>query len=153
MTNVVKDWVGDWESYAFNGTQALNAAVDDEWVSLGEELSNQSLGRALQCDFHLAMDSAIFVNADSAIELYLVPIGNADVYPDFADDVTTDQQQNNVHFIGSLTTSGGTAAQELYLRDVELPVGKFKLGARNRASVTLAGTNTLYRRFHTVGSA
>jgi hypothetical protein len=153
MTDVVKKWITDWAAVAFTGTQTMASLTNDEWTSLSDEINNISLGRAIYCDFDLSLGSAAFTGADSAVELYLLAPGSGDVYPDWTDNVTTDEQENNAHHIGAFTTSGATLAQRLYLRDVELPPGKFSLGVRNRSNVTMNATNTLYYRLWSHGSS
>lgn len=154
MTDVVKKWITDWAGVVFSGTRTLVSLAIDEWTDLADELNNISLGKAVMADFHLTLGSAVFTGADSAVELYLLAPGNGDVYPDWTGDGTADLQAQNVHFIGAFTTSGTTAAQELYLRDVELPPGKFKLGVRNKSGVALAASgSTLYYRLWSHGSA
>ncbi len=153
MTDVVKNWRSDWTAIAFNGTRTLASLAADEWTNLADEINNTTQGKALFADFHIALGSAAFTGADSAIELYLLAPGNADVYPDWTGDGIVDLQEQNVHFVGSFTTSAATAAQELYLRDVEIPPGKWKIGVRSRAPVALNATNTLYYRLWSHGSA
>lgn len=154
MTDVIKRWITDWAGVVFSGTRTLVSLADDEWTHLSDELNNITLGKAVFADFHLALGSAAFTGADSAVELYLLAPGNADVYPDWTGDGIVDLQEQNVHFVRSFTTSGATAAQELYQRDVEIPPGKWKLGVRNKANVALAAAgNTLYYRLWSHGSA
>ena len=153
MTDVVKKWISEWAalSWTSNGFDAL---TNDEWTDLSDELDNSAAGaKAVFADFHCALGTVVFTGADSAIEMYLVAPGNADTYPDWAGTGTADLQEQNVHFVGSFTTSGASAAQELYLRDVEIPPGKWKIGLRSRANVTLNATNNLYYRLWTHGSA
>lgn len=153
MTGVVKNWVTDWASIAFTGTQAFDALLNDEWTDLSDEINNTTIGKAIFADFNMSLGTVVFTGADSAVELYLLPIGQAATYPDWTGGGTADLQEQNVHFVGSFTTSGASAAQNLYLRDVEIPAGQFKLGIRSRANVTLNATNTLYYRLWSHGSA
>ncbi len=153
MADVQKKWITDWAAVSFSGAQVFDALLNDEWTDESDELNNISLGKAVFADFHVSLGTVVFTGADSAIELYLLAPGNADVYPDWAGGGTANLQEQTVHFVGSFTTSGASAAQELYLRDVEIPPGKFKLGIRSVANVTLNATNTLYYRLWSHGSA
>ena len=68
-------------------------------------------------------------------------------YPDWTGNSATDEQENNKFFVGTMTTTGTTAAQRMTLRAVSLPNGKFKMGIRSRAGVALAASgNTLKYR-------
>lgn len=155
MTDVQKKWISEWAAVVFSGTRTLVSLADDEWTDLADEINNAAAGaKAVFADFHLTLGSAAFTGADSAVELYLLAPGLADVYPDWTGDGITDEQEHNVHFVGGFTTSGATTIQELYLRDVEVPPGKYKLGVRNRGGVALAGSGSaLNYRLWTHGSA
>lgn len=137
------------QSVSFTGTQTLASLADGEWCSLSDEIDNSSL-KYLFADFELVLASAAFTGTDSVVELYLVPSVDDTNYPDWTDNVTTDEQENNAHYVGSFTTSGATAAQRLALRSVAMPAGKFKLGVRNNSGVAFAASgNTLkYRRWN-----
>ena len=147
MTDVVNSgYKAEAQSIAFSGTQTLVSLTNDEWTSLSDEIDNSST-KYLKCDIEVVLGSAAFTGTDSALELYLLPAVDGTNYPDWTDNVTTDEQENNIHFIGAVTTSGTTAAQRLTLRDVDLPPGKWKMGARNKTNVTLAasGSTIKYR--------
>jgi hypothetical protein len=131
------------QSVSFSGTQQIDSLTDNEWTNLSDEIDNSST-KYLFADLELVLGSAVFTGADSAMEIYLVISVDDANYPDWTGNVTTDEQENNKHFIGSMTTSGATAAQRMTLRAVALPPGKFKFGIRSRAGVTLAASgNTL----------
>lgn len=154
MTDVVKNWRIDWSAVSFTGTRTLVSLADDEWTDLADELNNTTLGKAIFADFHLTLGSLNPTGADAAVELYLLPIGAGDVYPDWTGDGIVDLQEHNVHFVGSFTISTGASIKEQYLRDVEVPPGKFKLGVRNRANVALAASGSVINyRLWSHGSA
>ena len=133
------------QTVAFSGTQGIDSLTNDEWTSLSDEVDN-STNKYLFADIELYMPSVAFTGADSAMELYIVPSVDGTNYPNWTDNVTTDEQENNIHFVGSMPTSGTTANQRLVLRAVALPPGKFKFAVRNRGGVTLTTGNTLKYR-------
>lgn len=137
------------QSVSFTGTRTLTSLADTEWTDLSDEIDNSSL-KYLFADFELVLGSAAFTGSDSVVEMYLLPSVDGTNYPDWTGDGTADEQEHNVHFVGSFTTSGATAAQRLTLRNVAMPPGKFKIGIRNNAGVALAASgNTLkYRRWN-----
>lgn len=140
------------QSAVFSGTQQIDSLLDNEWTDLSDEIDNSSI-KALFADLELVLGSAAFTGTDSAIEIYLVASVDGNNYPDWTGNVTTDEQENNKHFVGSMTTSGATAAQRMTLEDVKMPQGKFKFGIRSRAGVTLAASgNTLKYRRHNYAS-
>lgn len=154
MTDVVKKWITDWTAVAFNGTRTLVSLADNEWTHLSDEINNTALGRAVFSDFHLTLGSLTPTGTDAAVELYLLPAGESDTYPDWTGDGTADLQEHNIHFVGSFPISTSASVKEQYVRDVEIPPGKFKLGVRNRANVALAASGSaLYYRFWSHGSA
>jgi len=127
-------------SWSANGFDAL---TDNEWTDASDEINN-SLGYMF-ADFEFNLGSAVFPAAtDNAIELYIIPSVDGTNYPDWTGGGTiNDEQENNQYFVGSVTILQGTAAFRGALRGVELPPGKYKIGIRNRAGVTLNATNTL----------
>ncbi len=126
-------------SWSANGFDAL---TDNEWTNASDEIDN-SATKYMFADFEINLGSAAFTGSDSAIELYIIPSVDGTNFADWTGGgTTTDEQENNQLFVGSVTTSGATAAQRLTLRGVELPAGKFKVGIRNRGGVTLNATNT-----------
>lgn len=142
------------QAVVFSGTQVLDSLTNDEWTSLSDEIDNSST-KYMLADFELVLGSAAFTGTDSAIEVYLVPSVDGTNYPNWTDNVTTDEQENNPYYIGSFVTSGTTAAQRMTsLRNVALPNGTFKIGIRNRSNVSLAASgNTLKWRPHQYSSA
>ena len=134
------------QAVVFSGTQQIDSLLDNEWTDLSDEIDNSST-KYMMADLRLVLGSAAFTGTDSAIEIYLIPSIDDTNYPDWTGNVATDEQENNKHFIGSLTTSGATEAQDMALRSVALPNGKFKFGIRSRAGVTLnSAGNDLYWR-------
>lgn len=127
---------------SFTGTQTFASLTDNEWTNLSDAIDNSST-KYLFADLRIELGSAAFTGTDSVIEIYLVPSIDDTNYADWVGNVTTDEQENNQHFIGSVTTSGTTAAQELALRNIALPPGKFKFGIRNRGGVTLAASGNV----------
>lgn len=130
------------QAVTFTGTRTLVSLADDEWTDLSDVIDNSVTGW-LFADWKFVCTSVAFTGADSAIELYLIPSVDDTTYPDWAGDGTADLQEHNVHFIGSFTTSGTTAAQDLTLRGIELPAGRFKIGVRNRGGIVLAASGSV----------
>lgn len=137
----------------FSGTQTLVSLQDNEWTDLSDAIDN-STNKYMFADLELVLGSAAFTGLDSAMELFLVPSVDGTNYADWTGNVLTDVQHNNIHFIGSVATSGSTQAQRLTLRGVALPAGLYKYGVRNRGGVTLAASgNTLSWRPYQYSSA
>lgn len=131
------------QSVVFTGAQKIDSLLDNEWTDLSDEIDNSST-KYMMCDLELVLGSAAFTGTDSAIEIYLIISVDDTNYPDWTGGGVTDEQENNKHFIGSMTTSATTAIQRMSLRSVALPNGKFKFGIRSRAGVALASSgNTL----------
>jgi len=140
------------QSVTFAGTQQIDSLLDNEWTNLSNEIDNSST-KYMLADLELVLGSAAFTGTDSAIEIYLVISVDGTNYPDWTGNVATDEQENDKHFIGSMTTNADTSAQRMTLRNVLLPNGTFKFGIRNRAGVTLAASgNTLKWRPHQYAS-
>jgi hypothetical protein len=148
MVDVSKKYLEDATAAVFAGTQQIDSLLDNEWTDLSDEIDNSSL-RAPFMDLELALGSAAFTGTDSAIEIYVIASIDGTTYPDWTGNVTTDEQENNKHFRGSMTTNADTSAQIMSLESVNVPPGKFKFGIRSRAGVTLAASaNDLsYRRW------
>jgi hypothetical protein len=140
-------------SIAWTSGQSLASLTDNEWTDLSDEIDN-STNKYLFADLELVLGSAAFTGSDSAIEIYLVPSVDGTNYPDWTGNVTSDEQENDIHFVGAVTTSGATAAQRLVFRNIALPNGKYKYAFRNKANVTLAASgNTAKWRAHQYASA
>ena len=130
------------QAVVFSTVQTFASLLDNEWTDLSDAIDN-SVTKYMMADLQVDLGSAIFTGTDSIIEIYLVPSIDDTNYPGWTGGVTSDEQENNIHFIGSVTTNADTVAQVLALRSVALPAGKFKFGIRSRAGVTLGATNTL----------
>ena len=143
VDSVLSGYKAAAQTVVFSGTQQINSLADNEWTDLSDEIDNSST-KYMMADLELVLGSAAFTGTDSAIEIYLVPSIDDTNYPDWTSNVITDEQENNKHFIGSMTTNADTSAQRMTLRSVALPNGKFKFGIRSRAGVALASSgNTL----------
>lgn len=145
MTDVLKQYQGDAVAVAFNGTRTLVSLANDEWTDLSDVITNSS--QYPFADWEFVCTSVAFTGADSAIEVYVIPIVDGTNDPDWTGDGTADLQEQNVFFVGAFTTSGTTSAQRLSLRDIELPAGQFKVGVRNKGGIALAasGSTLKYR--------
>ena len=137
---------------AFTGTQQFTALTDNEWTDESDAIDNAA-NKYMFVDLEINLGSAAFTGTDSAIEIYLIPTIDGTNFGDWVGNVTTDEQENNAYFVGSVTTSGTTAAQRLILRGVALPNDEYKWGIRNRGNVTLNATNTLKWRPHQFASS
>jgi hypothetical protein len=127
-------------------TNLFDAMAVDEWTAASDEIDNSSL-LYLFMDIHVTLGSAAFTGA--SLPIYLIPSIDDTLFGDWrAAGATTDEEVNESYFIGSVTTSTDTAAQELTLRNVACPPGKFKLGIRNKTAVILGATNVMkFRRW------
>jgi len=134
------------QAVVFSGTRTLVSLADNEWTDIGDEVDN-SVTKYMMMDLQLTLGSAVFTGTDSILEIYVIPTVDDTLYPTWTGDGIVDEQENQIHFVGSVTTDGTTAAQEMALRDVSMPNGKFKFGVRNRSGVALAASgNTLFWR-------
>lgn len=130
----------------------LNSLADATWSSLSSEIDNSS-NKYMLCDIEVVLASAAFTGSDSVVEIYLVPCMDGTNYPNFQASGTADEQENNQYYVGSVTTSGATAAQRMVLRNVALPNGTYKFGVRNQTGVALASSgNTVKWRPHQYSS-
>ena len=132
------------QTVSFTGTQTLTSLADDEWTNLSDAIDN-STNKYIMVDLELVLGSASFpVATDNIVSFYLVPSVDGTNYPNWVGNIATEVQENNIHFIGSVTCSDATEAQRLVLRAVSLPPGLYKYGVRNRAGVAFASSgNTL----------
>jgi len=127
----------------FSGTRTLVSLADNEWTDESDEIDNSST-KYMMMDLSLTLGSAAFTGTDSILEIFVIPSLDDTVYPSWTGDGIIDEQENQIFFVGSVTTDGTTAAQEMYLSDVAMPNGKFKFGVRNRGGIVLnASGNTL----------
>jgi hypothetical protein len=137
-------------SVAWAAGQTLDSATDNEWTDLSDAIDN-STNKYPLADLEIVLGSAAFTGTDSIIEVYLVPSVDGTNYADWTGNVTTDEQENDTHLVGEVTTSGATAAQRLTIRDIALPNGLYKYGFRNKSGVALAASgNTVKWRPHSL---
>lgn len=132
--------------------QGANLLTDNEWTDLSDAIDN-STNKYVTVDILLALGSAAFTGSGSSVEVYVVRSVDGTNYGSWAGNVTADEQENNQYFVGSVTTSGATAAQELILSNVVVPPGLYKIGLRNRSNATLAAANTISFRPHSFEDA
>ena len=132
---------------AWSSGQGINSLTDNEWTDLSDEIDN-STNKYMFADLFLELESAAFTGTDSQIEAYLVRSVDGTLYPEWAGNGTTDEQENTQYFRGSCTTNGTTATQDLVIEDIRLPPGKYKWGFRNKSGVTLNASNTIEWRPH-----
>lgn len=132
------------QTVTFAGTQTLASLTDGEWTNLSNAIDN-STNKYMMADLELVLGSVAFPAAvDNLVSFYLVPSVDGTNYPNWVGNVTTEVQENNIHFIGSVVCSDATEAQRLVLRAVSLPPGLYKYGVRNTAGVSFAASgNTL----------
>ena len=132
---------------AWSSGQAFNSLTDNEWTDLSDEIDN-STNKYMFIDLYFDLGSAAFTGTDSEIEAFLVPCVDGTNYPTWTGGGTSDEQENQKHFVDSVTTTGTTAVQDLVCRNILLPPGKYKWAFRNKANVTLNATNAIYWRPH-----
>ena len=143
------------QSVTFSGTQTLVSLADNEWTSLSDAIDNSST-KYMLADLEVVLGSyTAGTTGDEAVEIYIVPSVDGTNYPDWTDNVTTDQQENNQYFVGSITVKqSGAATKRGTMRNVALPNGLFKFGVRNRTHASLAASgSTLKWRPHQYASA
>ena len=125
-----------------------NSLATNTYSGLSDEIDN-STTKYTHVDLYMELGSAAYTGVGSGVEVYLVPSVTGTSYPKWTGGVSTDETENTPHFVGFMATSASTATQEMVLRDVELPPGKYKWAIRNRGGVGLpASGNTLYWRPH-----
>ena len=114
----------------------LNSDVNDTWSDLSAEIDNSTNGYLFM---DIEVDLAILTptGADAAIEIYVVPSVDDSQFPSYTETGTSDEQENNQYFVGSVSLSLDNEIQIHMLRSVEVPPGKWKMGVRNRSNVTL----------------
>lgn len=149
-TQKLSGYLASATAVAWTGaTQKIDSLTDNEWTDLSDEIDN-STNKYAFADLDLALGSAAFTGADSAIEVYIVPTVDGTNYPDWTGNTTSDAPEQNHYFVGLLPLKAATAARRVVSSSqnaIELPQGKFKFGIRSRANVTLASSsNTLYWR-------
>lgn len=141
------------QSVAWAAGQALDSLTDNEWTDLSDAIDNSSNLYAL-ADLEIVLASAAFTGADSMIAAYLITSVDGTNYGDWTGNVATEEQENEIYFVGSARTSGATAAQRLIIPNVPLPNGLYKYAFRNLTGVALAASgNTAKWRPHQLQSA
>lgn len=128
-------------------TNLFDAMAVDEWTAASDEIDNSSL-LYLYMDISVTLGSAIFTGLP--LSIYLIPSIDDTLFGDWRGaGGVGDEEVNEQYFIGSVTTSTDTAAQDLLpIRNVACPPGKFKLGIRNTTGVILGATNNMkFRRW------
>jgi len=142
------------QSVTFSGTQTMASLADNEWTDLSDEIDNSS-NKYMLCDIEVFLGSfTAGTTGDEAIEIYIVPSVDGTNYPDWTGNSTSDAQENNNHFVGSVPIKqSGAATKRAALRNVSLPNGTFKFGLRNRCNAALAASgSTLKYRPHQYSS-
>lgn len=117
----------------------LNTLADDTWSSLSPEIDNSLFGY-LFMDIEFDLASFLPSGADATVELYLVPSIDDTQFPTYTETGSSDEQENNQYFVGSVTLPPDTEVHIHSIRGIEMPPGKFKLGVRNRANLAFASS-------------
>lgn len=121
----------------FAGTQQLDSLADNEWTNLSNEIDN-STNKYPYTDLRIDLASLNPTGSDAGLEIYLVPTVDGTTYPDWVGNVTTDEPENQMFYVGFVPLATGSAVKDGVLMNVALPNGKYKWGVRNRANVSLA---------------
>jgi len=138
---------------SFTGTRTLVSLANEEWTDLSDEIDN-STNKYIMVDLRIVLASAAFTGTDSLIEVFLVPSVDGTTYPTWTGDGIVAEQENQVFYVNSAPTTGTTAAQNMVMRNITLPNGKYKWGVRNRTNIALAASgNTIYWRPHGFSTA
>lgn len=122
-------------------TTEMNSLAVSTLTALGPEISNTSGYQYGQLYLHLA--SAAFV-AGNAAAVYLVPSNDTAgaIYPTFTSAAAAGLQN---YLVGVIQINGSTAAQDEILRNVNIPLGKFKALLQ-----TVTGTPSLAATLNTL---
>lgn len=122
-------------------TTELDGLTVSTLTALGPEINNSSGHQRGQLTLHLA--SAAFV-AGNAVAVYLIPSNDTagTIYPTLTSAAAAALGN---YLAGIIQINGSTAAQNEILRNVDIPLGKFKAVLQTLTGTpTLAGTlNTL----------
>lgn len=121
----------------FAGTQQLDSLADNEWTNLSNEIDN-STNKYPYTDLRIDLASLNPTGSDAGLEIYLVPTVDGTTYPDWVGNVTTEEPENQMFYVGFVPLATGSAVKDGVLMNVALPNGKYKWGVRNRANVALA---------------
>ena len=141
-TATLSGYLAELTACTFSGTQTLASLADNEWSDLSDAINN-STNKWMMADFEIFVDFATTSAAatDNTFELYIVPSADGGTtYGDWTGNSTSDQQQNNQYYVGSVTISQSAADETAILRSVALPNGYFKVGVRNRTGGALDST-------------
>ncbi len=140
------------QTIAFNGTQTIDSLTDGEYTDESDAIDNSSSKYAM-ADFYLDLASVAYT-AEGTINLYILPTVDGTNYPTWTGNTATAQDENEQYHVGSMTTPDATSVFDGVVRNVVLPVGKFKVAVKNDSGVTLGSSgNTLYYRPHSVEDA
>lgn len=122
-------------------TTEMNALAVSTLTALGPEINNTSGFQYGELYLHLA--SAAFV-AGNAAAVYLVPSNDTagTIYPTFTSAAAAGLGN---YLVGVIQINGSTAAQDEILRNVNIPLGKFKALLQ-----TVTGTPTLGATLNTL---
>jgi hypothetical protein len=133
----VSGYLASEAAIVFAGTQQLDSLADNEWTNLSNEIDN-STTKYERCDLRIDLASINPTGTDAGLEIYLVPTVDGTTYPDWVGNVTTEEQENQMFYVGFVPLATGSAVKYGVLMGVPLPNGKYKWGVRNRANVSLA---------------
>lgn len=132
-----------------SATQKIDSLTDNEWTDLSDEIDNTTNLYAA-ADIELVLGSAAFTGTDSSVEVYIVPTLDGTNYPDWTGNTTSDAPEQVHYYCTLLPIKASTSAKRVVSPsddNIPYPQGKFKLGLRSRANVTLAGSgNTISLR-------
>lgn len=133
-------------------TTQLNSLANLTWSALSSAIDNSTNGYMF-ADIEVVLASLTPTGNDASIEIYLVPSADGTNYPNYTESGTSEEIENAIYFVGAVPLSLDTEAQRQVLRQVELPPGKFKIGVRNQANVSLgASGNTVSLSYWTYKS-
>ena len=130
-------------------TQKIDSLTDNKWTDLSDEIDNTT-NLYYGADLELVLGSAAFTGTDAGMELYIVPTIDGTNYPDWTGNSTSDAPEQVHYFAAFLPLKASTSAKRVASSSedaIEYPQGKFKVGIRSRANVTLAARgNTMSLR-------
>ena len=135
-------------------TTEMNSLANEGFTALGAEQNNSST-KYMMCDIEVYIDpsTAAGTTGDEAVEIYLIPSADDANYPTWTSG-TSDAQENNQYYVGSVTIKQGATTDKAVLRNVALPNGKFKWACRNRCNDSLAASGNYVKwRPHQYSSA
>ncbi len=136
----------DLTEIGFNGTQGIDSLAAGEWVSLSDTINND-VAKHLFADFRLNLGSLTTTSGDT-VGLYLIPLLDGSTPSDWTDNVATEEEENEAHYVGSFSLSAGASAKISDLRSINLPPGKFQVGIRSNVTTNAfasSGNSLKYR--------